>query len=93
MTIHTTCIHALCIFSHTCTYLYTYKTALIPFLFLFPGKHPSIFKRNGLNILLEVHPGMGQRLQRKDALSPNHQTFFQTSLTSNYLISDYLISC
>lgn len=68
--IHTTCIHVLCIFSHMCTYLHTHLQDHSHSVFLFLGKHPAIFNRNGL--LLEVHNVMGQRLERKDALSPSH---------------------
>lgn len=68
--IHTTCIHVLCIFSHMCTYLHPHLQDHSHSVFLFLGKHPAIFNRNGL--VLEVHNVMGQRLERKDALSPSH---------------------
>ena len=60
--IHTTCIHVLCILSHMCTYLHPHLQDHSHSIFLFLGKHPAIFNRNGL--LLEVHNVMGQRLER-----------------------------
>lgn len=62
-------------YSHTCahTSIHTNKTTLIAFFSSLGNALP--FSIGTDNILLETHHTIGQSLQRKGALSPNHLTF------------------
>lgn len=47
-------------------------------LLLFPPKHPDTFDSNGHNVLLDIYcHEMRRRLERKDAVDPNHKPFLQ----------------